>query len=141
MELKKEDRKESETWEEINKGKTENSQEKVNNCPCFKYVNVPNKEDVWQGHVCCTNPDRLKDPLTRSLFHKGHTFNLPKNEDSLLQEVNEGLNGYIQWWINKSEGEVNEETFQDWKVATIGRIWTELATSPQELTPQGGYNS
>ena len=122
-------------WEEKEGQKSTNEHQRDTRCPCHQSIACAGPEDVWKGHVCTSDVRKFKSPLVRALLMKGHAFKLEKNEETLLQEIGIGLDGYITY---KTKHAGDSSMYEPWKKAILTRVKEKLGKGESTLYPSGG---
>ena len=74
----------------------------------------------------------FQSPFLRALLRKGHAYKLEMNEETLLQEVAKGLDGYINY---KSKHTGDPTPYLRWRQAVLTRIKVELKKGDVTMYP------
>jgi hypothetical protein len=98
-ELRLDKRVELDTWDREEEGKATEDQKVCWDCGCFRMVTEAARDDVWKGHLCTSEVRKFRSPLVRALLLKGHAFKFEQGEETLLSELNRGLEGYINYKV------------------------------------------
>ena len=122
-------------WDDRERNRTTDEQWRDARCPCHASILCSGPEDVWKGHVCTSDVRKFKSPLVRALLLKGHAFKLENNEESLLQEIRIGLDGYITY---KTKHTGDSSMYEPWKKAILTRVQEKLGKGECMLYPSGG---
>ena len=125
-----------EEWEEGEGNKAPEEQWKDVRCHCHETIVFPEFEDVWKGHVCTSDVRKFKSPLVRALLVKGHAFKSEKSEETLLQEIRVGLDGYIKYKTKRTE---DPAQYEPWKQAILSRVQGKLGKGDCTLYPSGAW--
>ena len=100
----------------------------------FPDVSSPTTEDIWKGHICTLDVKKFKSPLIRALLLKGHAYKLEHGAETLLRELEEGLDGYMTYKTRRN-GDPSE--YEEWKRAITTRVKQKLGEGQCTLYPQG----
>ena len=101
---------------------------------CHKWIANPTKKDVWKGHICTAEVHKFQSPFLRALLRKGHTDKMEMSEETLLQEVAKGLDGYIDY---KAKHTGDPTPYMKWRHAVLTRIKVELRRGGVTMYPNG----
>ena len=126
---------ELEEWEQGEGNRDPAQQWRDARCACFGAVEKVGEEDVWKGHICTSDLRKYRSPLVRALLQKGHAFKIEKGEETLLEELCLGLDGYINY---KTKHEGDPADYEAWKQAILRRVTEKLSRGDNTLYPQGG---
>ena len=125
-----------ERWEVEEGGKEVTAQRRDTTCGCFQAVVNPGDGDIWKGHICTADTRKFNSPLVRSLLLKGHAFKMEQGEETLLQELNTGLDGHIHYKTRGGKGDPAQ--YDAWKRAIQSRVKERLGRGESTLYPRGG---
>jgi hypothetical protein len=121
-------------WDEREGGKEEEAQVWDRTCACFAAVAGVGRGDVWKGHVCTANERRFRSPTVRALLRKGHAFKFEEGEETLLVELEAGLDGYVSY---KTRKDGSRADYDAWRSAVTDRVRSEVKGLVEALFPRG----
>jgi hypothetical protein len=133
-ELEEETRRTLDQWDEHEGKKAEEEQKWEKTCACFSAVTGTKQSDVWKGHVCTSDERRFRSPTLRALLRKGHAFKMEEGEETLLTELEAGLDGYVSYKTRKG-GERSD--YDAWHKAVTDRVRSETKRLVEVLYPKG----
>jgi hypothetical protein len=88
------------------------------NCLCRSSFTHTSHLDLGpSGHVCTFDTTNLKWGYLSSLTARGKKFRLPASSDTVLQELNKGLEDYVTWSTKKDQDPRRLKKLEEWAAA------------------------
>ena len=88
------------------------------------------------GPICTVKIQRFSSAIIRSA--KGHKFKMERGVETVVPEIEKGLECYIAFWAGKRKTTAELlNQLECWKTRVLGKITQELFKSQHQLYPTG----